>query len=338
MTRRCSHCSNNGHNSRTCPARGGAAAASFAGGGGVRIFGVRLTEGGSVMKKSASMGNISTLYHSSSFSAASLNPGSPSSDALRDQVSLPDGYASDDPTHASCSTNRRAERKKGIAWTEEEHRLFLVGLQKLGKGDWRGISRNYVTSRTPTQVASHAQKYFIRQCNVTRRKRRSSLFDMVPDDNMQATETQPLPEEQLTVPIQAIETEGAELVETAQADSPPLLHLSLMTDSESVENTPKENITPSTAEAPTLFPTFIPTFIPIPFPIWPSSAVPRDEDPRVETPHHQILKPIPLVPKEPVNVDELVGLSRLSLGGDQTGSCQIGEASRPSAFHASSQL
>lgn len=67
----------------------------------------------------------------------------------------------------------------GVPWTEEEHRLFLVGLQKLGKGDWRGIARNYVVSRTPTQVASHAQKYFIRQTNATRRKRRSSLFDMV---------------------------------------------------------------------------------------------------------------------------------------------------------------
>lgn len=59
--------------------------------------------------------------------------------------------------------------------------MFLVGLQKLGKGDWRGIARNFVVSRSPTQVASHAQKYFIRQNNGIRRKRRSSLFDMVPD-------------------------------------------------------------------------------------------------------------------------------------------------------------
>lgn len=60
--------------------------------------------------------------------------------------------------------------------------MFLLGLQKLGKGDWRGIARNYVVSRTPTQVASHAQKYFLRQSNVSRRKRRSSLFDIVPDE------------------------------------------------------------------------------------------------------------------------------------------------------------
>jgi len=69
-----------------------------------------------------------------------------------------------------------------VPWTEEEHRMFLLGLQKLGKGDWRGIARNFVISRTPTQVASHAQKYFIRQTNMNRRKRRSSLFDIVPDE------------------------------------------------------------------------------------------------------------------------------------------------------------
>lgn len=69
-----------------------------------------------------------------------------------------------------------------MPWTEDEHRMFLLGLLKLGKGDWRGISRNFVVSRSPTQVASHAQKYFIRQTNMSRRKRRSSLFDIVADE------------------------------------------------------------------------------------------------------------------------------------------------------------
>lgn len=49
------------------------------------------------------------------------------------------------------------------------------------QGDWRGISRHYVLSRSPTQVASHAQKYYIRQSAAGKRKRRSSLFDLVPE-------------------------------------------------------------------------------------------------------------------------------------------------------------
>ena len=58
--------------------------------------------------------------------------------------------ASADEKAAAAAT--RAPRKKGIAWTEEEHRQFLLGLKKLGKGDWRGISWHFVRTRTPTQV------------------------------------------------------------------------------------------------------------------------------------------------------------------------------------------
>ncbi|VAH69796.1 unnamed protein product [Triticum turgidum subsp. durum] len=55
-------------------------------------------------------------------------------------------------------------------------RLFLLGLKTYGKGDWRKISRNFVRTRTPTQVASHAQKYFIRLSSGT--ARRSSIHDI----------------------------------------------------------------------------------------------------------------------------------------------------------------
>ncbi|KAK8280571.1 hypothetical protein V6Z11_D09G185700 [Gossypium hirsutum] len=70
------------------------------------------------------------------------------------------------------------ERNKGVPWTEDEHRQFLMGLRKYGKGDWRSISRNFVTTTTPTQVASHAQKYFIRQLTGGKDKRRSSIHDV----------------------------------------------------------------------------------------------------------------------------------------------------------------
>ncbi|RWV96346.1 hypothetical protein GW17_00040954 [Ensete ventricosum] len=102
MTRRCSHCSNNGHNSRTCPARGG----------GVRLFGVRLTDGVGTMKKSASMGCLSSA------AALSTVGASPSADPAGDHpdaAAAASGYASDDPAHSSCSSvSRKKEPRASI--------------------------------------------------------------------------------------------------------------------------------------------------------------------------------------------------------------------------------
>eukprot|EP00249_Psilotum_nudum_P015193 c25210_g1_i10 orf=357-1481(+) len=172
MSRRCSHCGHNGHNSRTCLDRG------------FKLFGVRLTDlslsptSSSAMRKSVSMGNLSS-YGASDAVSSSCPQEQPETG-----VSL-DGYVSDDLVH---STSNSRERKKGVPWTEEEHRLFLLGLQKLGKGDWRGISRDFVKTRTPTQVASHAQKYFLRRSHLNKRRRRSSLFDITPDTEDSALE------------------------------------------------------------------------------------------------------------------------------------------------------
>ncbi|XP_027360796.1 transcription factor SRM1-like isoform X2 [Abrus precatorius] len=93
------------------------------------------------------------------------------------------GHYSSESNHGTKPSRSDQERRKGIAWTEDEHRLFLLGLDKYGKGDWRSISRNFVVTRTPTQVASHAQKYFIRLNSMNKDRRRSSIHDITSVNN-----------------------------------------------------------------------------------------------------------------------------------------------------------
>ncbi|TVU21445.1 hypothetical protein EJB05_31078 [Eragrostis curvula] len=339
MTRRCSHCSNNGHNARTCPARSG-------GGGGVRLFGVRLTSAPSpaLMKKSASMSCI----------ASSLGGGSggssPPAGGAGGARGGGDGYVSDDPAHASCSTNGRAERKKGTPWTEEEHRMFLMGLQKLGKGDWRGISRNFVVSRTPTQVASHAQKYFIRQTNSSRRKRRSSLFDMVPEMPMDEApvDAEQFPrqnnQDEATSSYYLPSLHGGQQKEAEFAKQLPTLQLRQHDESEFTERLlpladleMNPSVPHNTITVPTV-PAFNPEFVPVPLTLWPPNVA-NVEDAGTT---HEILKPTPLKGKEGVKADNVVGMSKLTIG--EAGSMEptalslqlIGSMdTRQSAFHIS---
>ncbi|KAG5091469.1 hypothetical protein AAZX31_18G124300 [Glycine max] len=91
--------------------------------------------------------------------------------------------SNNESNHGTKASRSDQERRKGIAWTEDEHRLFLLGLEKYGKGDWRSISRNFVVTRTPTQVASHAQKYFIRLNSMNKDRRRSSIHDITSVNN-----------------------------------------------------------------------------------------------------------------------------------------------------------
>lgn len=57
-------------------------------------------------------------------------------------------------------------------------RLFLLGLSIHGKGAWRSIAKNFVHTRTPTQVTSHAQKYFKRQSEKRKRYHHGNVPDI----------------------------------------------------------------------------------------------------------------------------------------------------------------
>ncbi|XP_044485408.1 transcription factor MYBS3-like [Mangifera indica] len=329
MTRRCSHCSHNGHNSRTCPNRG------------VKLFGVRLTDGS--IRKSASMGNL-IHYAGSNLSHNNINGSNPEASPV-ETPDHADGYASEDFVPGSSSSR---ERKKGVPWTEEEHRMFLLGLQKLGKGDWRGIARNYVVSRTPTQVASHAQKYFLRQSNVSRRKRRSSLFDIVPDESLDSAVlsqdlflANPQPEPQGNNPLPAAPAldEECESMDSTNSNDGELAP----SKPESSESSfpviyPPARSKPESSEPsfPVIYPAYVSPFFPFSFPFWPGY---NTELSRKET--HEVLKPTAVHSKSPINVDELVGMSKLCLGesigqtGPSTLSLKLLEgSSRQSAFHA----
>ncbi|KAK4756590.1 hypothetical protein SAY87_006717 [Trapa incisa] len=199
MSRRCSYCGNMGHNSRTCtssspaapPAARSSPSPSSAAGGGLKLFGVQLqlsaTPAASSSSSSSSLMSASVDCNSmkKSFSMDCLSSKPPVAATTPSPLapSLPTG---DDRAAKGYNSDgllgRLPEKKKGVPWSEEEHRGFLLGLEKLGRGDWRGISRNFVRTRTPTQVASHAQKYFLRQNAVvsaatTKRRCRPSLFD-----------------------------------------------------------------------------------------------------------------------------------------------------------------
>lgn len=340
MTRKCSHCGHLGHNSRTCPHAG------------VKLFGVRLSaDSPSSMRKSMSMGNLS------SYGTPSANPSSPP-DRPESCRAAADGYTSDGMVQTASSSR---DPKKGIPWTEEEHRMFLLGLQKLGKGDWRGISRNYVTSRTPTQVASHAQKYFIRQSNLNKRKRRSSLFDMpceaapnlcpaedlteakelssrhdlawrmefgngrymVPSGKTQVVPLPPLPNPCAFVGAPVITENRSQAGKQTRLDNAA----SFSTDIEESEDS-----RPSAVQSP------LASVSPFPVPVsWSGICLQTSVQPS----DTKIVRPIPILPTTPISLDVWNGISQLSLSSSppimrpSPLSLRLSEASsRLSAFHA----
>ncbi|KAF8077526.1 hypothetical protein N665_1030s0010 [Sinapis alba] len=91
------------------------------------------------------------------------------------------------PLSSQTSTKQTKKfKKRGTPWTAKEHGDFLKGLAKFGRGDWKNISRVCVKTKTPSQVASHAQKHFLRQNMENKAKKRSSIHDMTLVDDFVA--------------------------------------------------------------------------------------------------------------------------------------------------------
>ncbi|XP_050289873.1 transcription factor KUA1-like [Quercus robur] len=128
--RKCLHCGLNVHNS-----------SGIATGKCVKLFAVCLRNNGDDHDQDAMKNRVSME-----------NP-------CYEKVESKDGEEDDAKDLANGINQRRR-------WTEEEHKLFLIGLKKLGRGDWKGVSSNFVITRSPAQVASHAQKHFMRQLEV----------------------------------------------------------------------------------------------------------------------------------------------------------------------------
>ena len=163
----------------------------------------------------------------------------------------------------------------------------------------------------------------------------------------QVTDTPPVPEEQFLVPT-------SQTGETDNASSVPSLNLSLNMEFEPMETISQETVKEAEeaeetviprSELPPVVPAFFPGYLPVPFPFWPPNAAPAEEEKESES-SHQVLKPIPLLPKEPVSVDELVGMSQLSLGEINNGHIDssplslklLGAPSRQSAFHTNTSV
>ena len=62
--------------------------------------------------------------------------------------------------NASSAKSKGKDGSLQGRWTDEEHRLFLEGLELFNK-DWRSIEK-HIGTRTCSQIRSHAQKYFLR--------------------------------------------------------------------------------------------------------------------------------------------------------------------------------
>ncbi|KAE8056858.1 hypothetical protein FH972_013594 [Carpinus fangiana] len=73
-----------------------------------------------------------------------------------------DGSVNNNLSRGNLSLNVATRVKnKGGPWSEEEHRQFLVGVKELGKSDWKGISKKFVSTRTSIQEQNSTPEDFL---------------------------------------------------------------------------------------------------------------------------------------------------------------------------------
>ena len=159
--------------------------------------------------------------------------------------------------------------------------------------------------------------------------------DVPMETQMQSTDSVPAP--------LILETEECESMKStnSSAEEPPTVTAS------SSSFTPEDTIQTQLqvqqppGSFPVLYPTYFSPFYSFPFPVWPAAPVYVTEQVKEET--HEILRPTAVHSKAaPINVDQLLGMSKLSLKesslngvSEQSLSLKLigGSVSRQSAFH-----
>ncbi|XP_010543617.1 PREDICTED: transcription factor DIVARICATA-like isoform X3 [Tarenaya hassleriana] len=162
---------------------------------------------------------------------ASGRVNTPGYDDVRSEIPVSQVSETAEPAKAHGAGRKRRESK---VWSAYEHKLFLIGLQRYGRGDWRSISRNVVMTKTPLQIASHAQKYFIRQELPPERKRRSIHDDNTVDMDLVAKlfpqwldAFQPQPQPQVLQPLPLLSMNQQFMLVQGHAQLPPRDYQSL---------------------------------------------------------------------------------------------------------------
>ncbi|KAL8161378.1 hypothetical protein V2J09_012867 [Rumex salicifolius] len=128
-------------------------------------------------------------YEQSNYAALDSNRYYMQPDQLMATLAAPPDFIPAAKQVRSAPEHGRRPTRKIRRWTTREHVLFLTGLRDYGN-DWVRISKELMPTRSANQIASHAQKYFIRQqansnlnatvadANAKTRKKRASIHDI----------------------------------------------------------------------------------------------------------------------------------------------------------------